>query len=228
MPSERRKPRLAKAPLTHLVRPSRRPCLWRSLPEALPPLTSMSPIHKAGGVRRKRPSEAPSSKRLSMRGILKQLLSWTGLETKSPAWRRSWNGRLSHTTTDLYCRAKALDNIREKEVEPPKKLEAATAKRAAEEATNRMKDVDSLARFLCQDRAIAKAFFRAFIRTDLGDELVWTYGQARPSLCRADISSSLLFAIIYSAIFLIFVIDHKDQNDRAPYSRDGHLAPIDP
>nr|GMD12840.1 hypothetical protein Iba_chr07aCG7300 [Ipomoea batatas] len=50
--------------------------------------------------------------------------------------------------------------------------EAATAKRAAEEATNRMKDVDSLARFLCQDRAIAEAFFRAFIRTDLGDELI--------------------------------------------------------
>nr|GMD17644.1 hypothetical protein Iba_chr07dCG5590 [Ipomoea batatas] len=76
---------------------------------------------------------------------------------------------LSHTMTDLYCRAKALDNIREKEVEPLKKLvtasglrikeleqeltaaekEAATAKRAAEEATNRMKDFDSLARFLC-------------------------------------------------------------------------------
>nr|GMD12757.1 serine/arginine repetitive matrix protein 2-like [Ipomoea batatas] len=105
--------------------------------------------------------------------------------------------RLSHTMTDLFCRAKALDNIREKKVEPLQKLvtssglqikelekelatverEAALAKKAEEEATNRMKDVNSLARFICQDESTTRAFLKAFIHTDLRDKLVWTYGQ---------------------------------------------------
>nr|GMD22356.1 serine/arginine repetitive matrix protein 2-like [Ipomoea batatas] len=103
---------------------------------------------------------------------------------------------LSHTTTELYYQAKALDNIREKEVEPLKKLvtsssarikeleqelataerEVALAKNAAKEATSKMKDVDSLARFLCQDQSTVEVFLKVFIHTDLGDKLVWTYG----------------------------------------------------
>nr|GMC48722.1 serine/arginine repetitive matrix protein 2-like [Ipomoea batatas] len=57
--------------------------------------------------------------------------------------------RLSHTTTDLYCRAKALENIRKKEVEPLFKM----------------------------DRSTTEAFLRAFIHIDLGDELVWSHEQ---------------------------------------------------
>nr|GMD16181.1 serine/arginine repetitive matrix protein 2-like [Ipomoea batatas] len=97
--------------------------------------------------------------------------------------------RLSHTTTDLFCR--------EKEVEPLQKLvtssglrikelekelatverEAALAKKAEEEATNRMKDANSLAHFICQDESTTRAFLKVFIHTDLGVKLVWTYGQ---------------------------------------------------
>nr|GMD25327.1 serine/arginine repetitive matrix protein 2-like [Ipomoea batatas] len=102
-------------------------------------------------------------------------------------WKRLWSGQASKS---------ALDNIREKEVEPLKKLvtsssarikeleqelataerEAALAKNAVEEATSKMKDVDSLARFLCQDQSTVEVSLKVFIHTDLGDKLVWTYG----------------------------------------------------
>nr|GMD23882.1 serine/arginine repetitive matrix protein 2-like [Ipomoea batatas] len=88
------------------------------------------------------------------------------------------------------------EQIGEKEVEPLKKLvtsssarikeleqelataerEAALTKNAAEEATSKMKDVDSLARFLCQDQSTVEVFLKVFIHTDLGVKLVWTYG----------------------------------------------------
>nr|GMD63484.1 hypothetical protein Iba_chr12bCG15300 [Ipomoea batatas] len=79
---------------------------------------------------------------------------------------------LSYTPTDLFCRAKASENIMQKEVEPLRKQVAAKDERIqdleskltiaknkatgfereavlAKQAANRMKDVDSLARFLC-------------------------------------------------------------------------------
>nr|GMD63430.1 histone-lysine N-methyltransferase SETD1A-like [Ipomoea batatas] len=114
--------------------------------------------------------------------------------------------RLTHTTTDLFCRARALENIREKEVEPLQKQvssaeikikelekELAAAKGRAEktekaekEAIEKMKDASSLARFICTDEAIAKEFLTAFVNTMVRDKLVWIYRQwAFTSGCRA-------------------------------------------
>nr|GMD60398.1 leucine zipper putative tumor suppressor 2-like [Ipomoea batatas] len=128
--------------------------------------------------------------------------------------------QLTHTTTELFCRARALEGIRDKEVEPLKKqissaevrireLEeefgaaenrsteakkdladvegrAEKAEKAEQEAIEKMKDANSVARFICSDKAIAKEFLTAFINTEVGDKLVWIYGQwAFTSGCRA-------------------------------------------
>nr|GLL25526.1 uncharacterized protein LOC109184184 [Ipomoea trifida] len=114
--------------------------------------------------------------------------------------------QLTHTTTNLFCRARALEGIREKEIgqlqkqvsstvvkikELKKELAAAEgraekAEKAEKEAMEKMKDASSLARFICTDEAIAKEFLTAFVNTEVGDKLVWIYGQwASTSGCRA-------------------------------------------
>nr|GMC46876.1 histone-lysine N-methyltransferase SETD1A-like [Ipomoea batatas] len=114
--------------------------------------------------------------------------------------------RLTHTTTDLFSRARALEGIREKEVVPLQKQVSAAegrirelekelataedraekAEKAEKEAIDKMKDASSLARFICTDEAKAKEFLTAFINTEVGDKLTWVYGQwAFSSGCRA-------------------------------------------
>nr|GMD76480.1 leucine zipper putative tumor suppressor 2-like [Ipomoea batatas] len=100
--------------------------------------------------------------------------------------------RLTHTTTDLFCRARALENIQEMEVGPlqkqvkikelEKELAAAErrakeAEKAEKEAMEKMKDASSLARFICSDEAITKEFLTAFVNIEVEDKLVWVYGQ---------------------------------------------------
>nr|GMC80329.1 histone-lysine N-methyltransferase SETD1A-like [Ipomoea batatas] len=94
--------------------------------------------------------------------------------------------RLTHTTTDLFCRARALEGIREKEIRPlqkqvssavvkikklKKELAAAEgrakkAEKAEKEAMEKMKDASSLAQFICTDEAIAKEFLTTFVNTE--------------------------------------------------------------
>nr|GMD79870.1 serine/arginine repetitive matrix protein 2-like [Ipomoea batatas] len=63
---------------------------------------------------------------------------------------------------------------------------AERAEQAEKEAIDKMKDANSLARFICTDEAIAKEFLTAFINTEAGDKLTWVYGQwAFSSGCRA-------------------------------------------
>nr|GMD32301.1 serine/arginine repetitive matrix protein 2-like [Ipomoea batatas] len=62
---------------------------------------------------------------------------------------------------------------------------AEKAEKAEEEAMEKMKDANSLARFICSDEAIAKEFLTAFANMEVGDRLVWVYGQwAFTSGCR--------------------------------------------
>nr|GMC74927.1 serine/arginine repetitive matrix protein 2-like [Ipomoea batatas] len=53
--------------------------------------------------------------------------------TRSPAWRPSWGGHaagsLTHTTADLFSRARALEGIQEKEVVPLQKQVSAAERR---------------------------------------------------------------------------------------------------
>nr|GMD12832.1 uncharacterized protein LOC109173786 [Ipomoea batatas]GMD12833.1 uncharacterized protein LOC109173786 [Ipomoea batatas] len=113
--------------------------------------------------------------------------------------------QLTHTTTDLFSRARALEGIREKEVVPLQKQVSAAERRiqeldkelaaaedraekaekklgeaegraeraeqAKKEAIDKMKDANSLARFICTDEAIAREFLTAFINTEVGDKL---------------------------------------------------------
>nr|GMC99900.1 serine/arginine repetitive matrix protein 2-like [Ipomoea batatas] len=137
----------------------------------------------------------------------------------------------------------------------------------------RMKDANSLARFICTDEAIAKEFLTAFINTEVGDKLTWVYGQwAFSSGCRAiqeQVHTALIegleetdlpavMALLpdevadpgprpYSKPVLASYVDYlfsslhdrgtllpsaskairsAELRNRAPYSRDGHLAPI--
>nr|GMD98567.1 histone-lysine N-methyltransferase SETD1A-like [Ipomoea batatas] len=63
---------------------------------------------------------------------------------------------------------------------------AEKAEKAEQEAIEKMKDASSFARFICSDEAIAKEFLTAFVNTEVGDKLVWIYGQwAFTSDCRA-------------------------------------------
>nr|GMD48140.1 histone-lysine N-methyltransferase SETD1A-like [Ipomoea batatas] len=190
---------------------------------------------------------------------------------------------LTHTMTDLFYRARVLENIREKEVGPMQKqvtsaevkikeLEKALAvaesraekaekdfsvaegraekaEKVEQEAMDKMKDASSLARFICTKEAIAKEFLTAFVNTEVGYKLVWVYGQWAFTLgCRAmqeQRSSARVVPSIFNfgfinpfcrrIVYLQFdtllpsasrAIRSANHNNRAPCSRDGHLAPI--
>lgn len=90
-----------------------------------------------------------------------------------------------------------MENIREKEVGPLQKLvtsskarikelekELAAAERktelaekAEQKAIEKMKNINNLARFMCREEGTAKDFLTAFVHTEVGDKLVWVYGQ---------------------------------------------------
>nr|GLL20083.1 uncharacterized protein LOC109184184 [Ipomoea trifida] len=107
---------------------------------------------------------------------------------------------LSHMTNDLFCRAKAAENVVRKDVVPLREslaakdkeltekvqaleariasaeLEVEAAKRETAEMNERMSSYANLSGFLCRDPREAEAFFRAFIHKEVGEELAWRYG----------------------------------------------------
>nr|GMC95862.1 serine/arginine repetitive matrix protein 2-like [Ipomoea batatas] len=105
--------------------------------------------------------------------------------------------RLSHMTTNLFCRATAAENLVRRGVDPLKRslaekekenedikgqisaLErrAVEAEKEAAETKEKMTNYESLAAFLCRERAEADAFFRAFLQNKVGEDLTWSYGQ---------------------------------------------------
>nr|GMD39196.1 serine/arginine repetitive matrix protein 2-like [Ipomoea batatas] len=108
---------------------------------------------------------------------------------------------LSHMTNDLFCRAKAAENVVRKDVVPLKESLAAkdkeltekvqaleariasaeqeveAAKRETAEMNEKMSSYANLSGFLCRDPKEAEAFFRAFIHKEVGEELAWRYGE---------------------------------------------------
>nr|GMD86839.1 serine/arginine repetitive matrix protein 2-like [Ipomoea batatas] len=108
---------------------------------------------------------------------------------------------LSHMTNDLFCRAKAAENVVRKDVVPLKESLAAkdkeltekvqaleariasaeqeveAAKRETAEMNEKMSSYANLSGFLCRDPREAEAFFRAFIHKEVGEELAWRYGE---------------------------------------------------
>nr|GMD66358.1 serine/arginine repetitive matrix protein 2-like [Ipomoea batatas] len=174
--------------------------------------------------------------------------------------------KLTHTTTDLFSRARALEGIREKEVVPLQKQVSAAERRiqelekelaaaedraekklgeaegraeraeqAEKEAIDKMKDANSLARFICTDEAIAKEFLTAFINTEVGDKLTWVYGQwAFSSGCRAiqeQVHTALTEGLEETdlpAVLALLPSEVADPGPR-PYSKPacmiGHLTP---
>nr|GMC71275.1 serine/arginine repetitive matrix protein 2-like [Ipomoea batatas] len=107
---------------------------------------------------------------------------------------------LSHMTNDLFCRAKAAENVVRKDVVPLREslaakdkeltekvqaleariasaeLEVEAAKRETAEMNEKMSSYANLSGFLCRDPREAEAFFRAFIHKEVGEELAWRYG----------------------------------------------------
>nr|GLL20082.1 uncharacterized protein LOC109184184 [Ipomoea trifida] len=107
---------------------------------------------------------------------------------------------LSHMTNDLFCRAKAAENVVRKDVVPLREslaakdkeltekvqaleariasaeLEVEAAKRETAEMNERMSSYANLSGFLCRDPREAEAFFRAFIHKEVREELAWRYG----------------------------------------------------
>nr|GMC74456.1 serine/arginine repetitive matrix protein 2-like [Ipomoea batatas] len=107
---------------------------------------------------------------------------------------------LSHMTNDLFCRAKAAENVVRKDVVPLREslaakdkeltekvqaleariasaeLEVEAAKRETAEMNDKMSSYANLSGFLCRDPREAEAFFRAFIHKEVGEELAWRYG----------------------------------------------------
>nr|GMC63103.1 histone-lysine N-methyltransferase SETD1A-like [Ipomoea batatas] len=187
--------------------------------------------------------------------------------------------RLSHTTTELFSRARALEGIREKEVVPlqkqvsaaerkiqelEKELAAAEdrakkaekklgeaearadkvekAEKAEQEAIDKMKDASCLARFIYTDEAIAKEFLTAFINTE------WAFSSGCQAI-EEKVHTALVEGLEESDLPTVMAllpdkvghlapemgtllpsasraIRSADRLNRAPYSRDGHLAPI--
>nr|GMD39563.1 serine/arginine repetitive matrix protein 2-like [Ipomoea batatas] len=108
--------------------------------------------------------------------------------------------QLSHMTNDLFCRAKAAENVVCKDVVPLREslaakdkelnekvqaleariasaeLEVEAAKRETAEMNEKMSSYANLSGFLCRDPQEAEAFFRAFIHKEVGEELAWRYG----------------------------------------------------
>ncbi|XP_031090589.1 uncharacterized protein LOC115995632 [Ipomoea triloba] len=108
---------------------------------------------------------------------------------------------LSHTTNDLFCRAKAAENVVRKEVIPLKESLAAkdkelgekvqalegrvaqaeheveAAKLEAAELNECMSSYANLTGFLCCNPQEADAYFRAFIHNEVGEGLAWRYGE---------------------------------------------------
>nr|GLL17174.1 uncharacterized protein LOC109184184 [Ipomoea trifida] len=108
---------------------------------------------------------------------------------------------LSHMTNDLFCRAKAAENVVCEDVVPLREslaakdkeltekvqaleariasaeLEVEAAKRETAEMNEKMSSYANLSGFLCRDPREAEAFFRAFIHKEVGEELAWRYGE---------------------------------------------------
>nr|GMC82122.1 serine/arginine repetitive matrix protein 2-like [Ipomoea batatas] len=111
------------------------------------------------------------------------------------------SSQLSHMMNDLFCRAKAAENVVRKDVAPLKESLAAkdkeltekvqaleariasaeheveAAKRETAEMNEKMSSYANLSGFLCRDPREAEAFFRAFIHKEVGEELAWRYGE---------------------------------------------------
>nr|GLL33570.1 uncharacterized protein LOC109184184 [Ipomoea trifida] len=103
--------------------------------------------------------------------------------------------RLSHMTTDLFCRDTAAENVVRREIDPLKRslseketenkelrekivmLEDRVAKadREVSETKEKMTNHASLSAFLCRERSEAEAFFRAFLQNKIGEDLTWSY-----------------------------------------------------
>nr|GMC53034.1 serine/arginine repetitive matrix protein 2-like [Ipomoea batatas] len=100
---------------------------------------------------------------------------------------------------------------------------AEKAEQAEKEANDKMKDASSLAWFICTDVAIAKEFLAAFINTEVGDQLMWVYGQwAFSSGCRAiqeQVTESLEEADLH-AVLALLPSEVADPSPR-PYSKPG-------
>nr|GMD92240.1 pectin acetylesterase 8-like [Ipomoea batatas] len=107
------------------------------------------------------------------------------------------SSQLSHMTTDLFCRAKAAENVVMRDVDP---LKRSLAEREAEnkqlrdritsledkvertekevmETKEKMTNYASPSAFLCRDPTEADSFFRAFLRNKVGEDLTWSYGR---------------------------------------------------
>nr|GMC86587.1 serine/arginine repetitive matrix protein 2-like [Ipomoea batatas] len=98
---------------------------------------------------------------------------------------------LSHMTNDLFCRAKAAENVVRKEVLPLKESlakkdkelndkaekEVEATKLESAELNERMSSYANLTGFLCRDPQEAEAFFRSFIHNGVGEGLAWHYGE---------------------------------------------------
>lgn len=108
---------------------------------------------------------------------------------------------LSHMTNDLFCCAKAVENVVRREVAPLKESLAAkdkeltekvqalegriasaereveAAKRETAEMNEKMSSYANLTGFLCRNPQEAEAFFRAFIHNEVREELAWRYGE---------------------------------------------------
>lgn len=102
-------------------------------------------------------------------------------------------------TNDLFCRAKAAENVVREEVIPLKESLAAkdkelsekvqalegrvtqaeweveAAKLEAAELNERMSSYANLTGFLCRNPQEAETFFRAFIHNEVGEGLAWSY-----------------------------------------------------
>nr|GLL35837.1 uncharacterized protein LOC109184184 [Ipomoea trifida] len=112
---------------------------------------------------------------------------------------------------------------------------AERAEQAEKEAIDKMKDPNSLARFICTDEAIAKEFLTAFINTEVGDKLTWVYGQwAFSSGCRAiqeQVHTALTEGLEETDLPAVMALlpDEVADPDPRPYSKPvcmiGHLAP---
>nr|GME12100.1 serine/arginine repetitive matrix protein 2-like [Ipomoea batatas] len=104
---------------------------------------------------------------------------------------------------------------------------AERAEQAEKEAIDKMKDANSLARFICTDEAIAKEFLTAFINTEVGDKLTWVYGQwAFSSGCRAiqeQVHTALIEGLEETdlpAVMALLPDEVADPGPR-PYSKPG-------
>nr|GMD76716.1 leucine zipper putative tumor suppressor 2-like [Ipomoea batatas] len=120
----------------------------------------------------------PKKPRLKVRAVIPTREAIRDLETdkvgemiaQSVLW-------LSHMTNDLFCRAKAAENVALEARIASAEQEVEAAKRETAEMNEKMSSYANLSDFLCRDPREAEAFFRAFIHKEVGEELAWRYGE---------------------------------------------------